>query len=131
MKTFIPFVAMLVGLSIPQIASACSCATGDAAQEFNRVTGVFIGKMMGGTEKFADGSGGELEAEKYIKVEQSSRKLQARLPLTSMPAGKAAVITVLAWRDIQIWAYENKERKVLLHRRLYPTRIDEGTREAT
>lgn len=37
--------------SLPSVAHACSCGTGDPPFEFNRAKAVFIGRMLGGTEK--------------------------------------------------------------------------------
>jgi hypothetical protein len=39
---------------IPSAAYACSCATGDPPFEFNRAKAVFIGRMLGGTEKLTE-----------------------------------------------------------------------------
>ena len=51
---------------IPSIAHACSCATGDPPFEFNRAKAVFIGRVLGGTEKLTvkdeKGKAYELEA---------------------------------------------------------------------
>ena len=37
--------------SLPSVSHACSCGTGDPSFEFNRAKAVFIGRMLGGTEK--------------------------------------------------------------------------------
>jgi hypothetical protein len=38
---------------ITPVTYACSCATGDPPSEFNRAKAVFIGRMLGGTEKLS------------------------------------------------------------------------------
>lgn len=44
---------LLCFVSIPSAARACSCLTGAPSFEFNRARAVFIGRMLGGTEKIS------------------------------------------------------------------------------
>jgi hypothetical protein len=54
MKRFLfTIAALLCLLSIPTAARACSCLTGEPSFEFNRAKAVFIGRMLGGTEKIS------------------------------------------------------------------------------
>jgi hypothetical protein len=57
---------LLCFLSIPSTARACSCLTGEPAFEFNRARAVFIGRMLGGSEKISvkdrDGKSHAIEA---------------------------------------------------------------------
>jgi hypothetical protein len=54
MKRFLfTIAALLCLLSIPTAARACSCLTGEPSFEFNRARAVFIGRVLGGTEKIS------------------------------------------------------------------------------
>jgi hypothetical protein len=54
MKRFLFKIALLLCfVSIPSAARACSCLTGEPSFEFNRAKAVFIGRMLGGTEKIS------------------------------------------------------------------------------
>src|SRR5688572_28641571 len=53
MKKVFIVIATLCLFSIPSTVFACSCATGDPPVEFNRAKAVFIGRMLGGTEKLS------------------------------------------------------------------------------
>ena len=54
MKKLFLTTALFYLLLAPTSARACSCGTGDPPVEFNRAKAVFIGVMLGGTEKLAD-----------------------------------------------------------------------------
>jgi prealbumin domain-containing protein len=45
--------ALLAFCMIPHVARGCSCLTGTPAIEFNRAKTIFIGRMLGGTEKLS------------------------------------------------------------------------------
>ena len=67
MRRVVFIIALLLCiLSIPSAAYACSCAMGEPAFEFNRAKAVFIGRMLGGTEKISvkdrDGKAQTIEA---------------------------------------------------------------------
>ncbi len=53
MKRIFIATAALCFFLIPSTAYACSCATGEPPFEFNRARAVFIGRMLGGTEKIS------------------------------------------------------------------------------
>lgn len=53
MKRVLFFAACFCLLLIPSKAYACSCATGGPPSEFNRAKAVFVGRMLGGTEKIS------------------------------------------------------------------------------
>ncbi len=54
MKRFLFKIALLLCfVSIPTAARACSCLTGEPSFEFNAAKAVFIGRMLGGTEKIS------------------------------------------------------------------------------
>lgn len=59
-------IALLCSPLIPSTVYACSCATGDPPFEFNTAKAVFVGQMLGGTEKLSvkdrDGSSHFIEA---------------------------------------------------------------------
>lgn len=59
MKRSLIVVATFCFFLVPSAAYACSCATGDPPVEFNRARAIFIGRMIGGTEKLSlkDGQG--------------------------------------------------------------------------
>jgi hypothetical protein len=62
MKRFLFKIALLFCfVSIPSAARACSCLTSEPSIEFNRARAVFVGRMLGGTEKISvkDGEGRE------------------------------------------------------------------------
>lgn len=48
-------IAVFCLFSTPATVFACSCLTGEPAYEFNRARLVFIGRMLGGTEKIQVG----------------------------------------------------------------------------
>ena len=66
MKRIFIVIAMLGFFWIPSTVYACSCATGDPPFEFNRAKAIFIGQMLGGTEKLSvkdqDGKSHSIEA---------------------------------------------------------------------
>ncbi len=53
MKSLFITIITFCFFSIPSVVHACSCATGDPPIEFNRAKAIFIGRMLGGTEKFS------------------------------------------------------------------------------
>src|SRR5687768_3483965 len=53
MKKVFIVTATLCLFSIPSTVFACSCATGPPPFEFNKAKAVFIGRMLGGTEKLS------------------------------------------------------------------------------
>jgi hypothetical protein len=53
MKNVFIVIATLCLFSIPATVFACSCGPGDPPIEFNRAKAVFIGRMLGGTEKLS------------------------------------------------------------------------------
>jgi hypothetical protein len=53
MKAMFVVVAFFFLLLLPSGVFACSCATGAPPFEFNRAKAVFIGRMLGGTEKLS------------------------------------------------------------------------------
>ena len=53
MKNVFLVIAFFCLLLIPATVVACSCGTGDPPFEFNRAKAVFIGRMLGGTEKLS------------------------------------------------------------------------------
>ena len=52
-KRFFLLAALFCLMSIPSAVYACSCATGDPPDAFNGARMVFIGRMLGGTEKIS------------------------------------------------------------------------------
>ncbi|MBD0369291.1 MAG: hypothetical protein ICV60_00445 [Pyrinomonadaceae bacterium] len=57
MKTCIVLFVAFLFLFTPARASACSCASHTPCEAFSGASAVFIGRMMGGTEKVKDDSG--------------------------------------------------------------------------
>ena len=53
MKKVFIVIATLCLFSIPSTIFACGCGPSDPPTEFNRATAVFIGRMLGGTEKLS------------------------------------------------------------------------------
>lgn len=46
-------IILFIFCSAPATVHACSCATGDPSSEFNRARAVFLGRVLGGTERLS------------------------------------------------------------------------------
>ena len=74
MKKLFIVIATLCLFSIPSTVVACSCATGDPPFEFNKAKAVFIGRMLGGTEKLSMKDPGAKRAYKLVLSSNAKRE---------------------------------------------------------
>ena len=118
---------LLLGLfglvSLPSAVSACSCATGDPAFEFNRARMVFIGRMLGGTEKlsFKDEKGkphaieaGEVRfaVEEVFKGNETE---QITIGIASMDGTSCGPYGLRRGLRYLVYAYTNKDDDKVLY----------------
>ena len=120
-----PFIGIIVFcfLSMPSIARACSCATSDPPAEFNRAKAVFIGRMLGGTEKlsFTDNEGKvrqiEAGAVRFSVEELFKGNISKEVTVTiaSMKGTSCGDYGLLRGELYVVYAYESERDKKILY----------------
>lgn len=122
MKRILPVAAMFFLFLIPSGVYACSCATGDPPFEFNRARAVFIGQMLGGTEKLPvkerDGKSYVIEAGAVrFAVEESFKgdlKGEITIDIASMDGTSCGPYGLKRDERYLVYAYSsNKDGKTL------------------
>ena len=109
--------------SIPSVVHACSCGTGDPPIEFNRAKSVFIGRMIGGTEKFSttDSAGKsrpvEAGAVRFAVQELFKGSLgnEVSLRIDSMRGTSCGDYGLTRGEVYLVYAYENESNKAELY----------------
>jgi hypothetical protein len=123
MKRIFLMVALLCPLLIPSVAYACSCATGDPPFEFNRAKAVFIGHMLGGTEKLSvkgqDGLAYSIEAgEVRFTVEEVFKgdvAGEVAIEIAGMNGTSCGPYGLIRGGRYIVYAYGSENNKKTLH----------------
>jgi hypothetical protein len=123
MKRIFLMVALFCPLLIPSMAYACSCATGDPPFEFNRAKAVFIGHMLGGTEKLSvkgqDGLAYSIEAgEVRFTVEEVFKgdvAGEVAIEIAGMNGTSCGPYGLIRGGRYIVYAYGSEKNKKTLH----------------